>query len=132
MSEWFRAGIFVRNNLTDSNESEKGSLGSFLIFSTPKRVGSQWDEFGDGSMHNTKSKNYNRKNPFPVWLKLVRHGNSFSGYYSFDGLKWKLSRASGLLPGLDKEMDIGIAAGTNDQKLSKVVFEDFQLIVEKQ
>ena len=130
ISEWFRAGIFVRNDLAKSHTSEKGSLGSFLLFSTTKRCGAQWDEFGNGCMHNTKSKNYGFESPIPVWLKLVRHGNSFSGYYSFDTKTWILSRESGEIPGLAPVMDIGLAGGSNDQRVGKVVFEDFQVWVE--
>ena len=131
VSEWYRAGIFVRNDLSKSNETEKGSYGSFLMFTTPKRNGAQWDEFADGSMHNTKSYNYKKDKPFPVWLKIIREGNIFSGYYSFDGKNWKLSRKSTSLQKLGKTMDIGLAAGTNDQRPSLVKFEDFKLIVEK-
>ncbi|MDP4284341.1 MAG: right-handed parallel beta-helix repeat-containing protein [Bacteroidota bacterium] len=130
ISEWFRAGIFVRNDLAKSHTSEPGSLGSFLLFTTTKRCGAEWDEFGNGCMHNTKSTNYGVDNPIPVWLKLVRHGNRFSGYYSFDGKDWVLSRESGEIPGLAKTMDIGLAGGSNDQRVSKVIFEDFQLAVE--
>jgi hypothetical protein len=128
VSDWFRVGLFVRNDLTVSGA--KGSPGSFLVFSTPKRIGAQWDEFGGGSMHNSKSQNYGVESPFPVWIKLVRHGDRFSGYYSQDGIKWQLVRESGALPGLSPSMDIGVAAGSNDQKPSKVVFSDFKLFVE--
>ena len=130
ISEWFRAGIFVRNDLAKSNSSERGSIGSFLMFSTTKRSGAQWDEFANGCMHNSKSKNYTMDNPIPVWLKVIRHGNKFSGYYSFDGKTWTLSRESGDIPGLAAKMDIGLAGGSNDQRVSKVTFEDFQLWVE--
>ncbi len=129
-SDWYRAGIFVRNDLAKSHSSEPGSLGSFLLFSTTKRCGAEWDEFGNGCMHNTKSKNYGVENPIPVWLKLIRHGNRFTGYYSFDGKTWELSRESGDIPGLAAKMDIGLAGGANDQKVSTVVFEDFQLWLE--
>jgi len=131
VSEWIRAGIFVRNDISKSNESEKGSKGAFLAFTTTKRAGAQWDEFGDGSMHNTKSYNYNREDPFPVWLKVVREKNVFTAYYSFDGKNWVLIRRSTPLPGLSESMDIGIASGTNDQKSSKAFFEDFRIVVEK-
>ncbi len=131
VSEWIRAGIFVRNDISKSNEAERGSKGAFLAFTTPKRAGAQWDEFGDGSMHNTKSYNYNKENPFPVWLKVVREGNLFTAYYSFDGKKWNFVRRSTPLPGLSNSMDIGMASGTNDRKPSKVWFEDFRIIVEK-
>lgn len=128
VSDWFRVGLFVRNDLTQSGA--KGSTGSFLLFSTPKRIGAQWDEFGGGSMHNSKSQNYTNDQPFPVWIKLVRHGDRFSGYYSEDGKVWALVRESGILPGLGATMDIGLAAGSNDQRPSKVVFSDFKLMVE--
>ena len=131
ISEWFRAGLFVRNDLAKSHASEKGSLGSFLMFSTTLRHGAQWDEFANGCMHNTKSYIYDAEHPIPVWLKLVRHGNSFSGYFSYDGKHWNLSRESGEIPGLAPVMDLGLAGGSNDQRVGKVVFEDFQLKVEE-
>jgi len=62
---------------------------------------------------------------------MERHGNSFSGYYSFDGINWVLSRSSGNITGLGKTMDIGLAAGTNDQRPALVKFEEFKLLVEK-
>ncbi|MCB9260634.1 MAG: right-handed parallel beta-helix repeat-containing protein [Ignavibacteriales bacterium] len=131
VSEWFRAGLFVRNDLTKSNIEEIGSKGSFLLFSTPKRIGAQWDEFGDGSMHNTKSWNYNLEQPFPVWLKVIRHGNKFTGFYSLNNKDWIIVRESPELEKLSEEINIGIAAGTNDQRPSKVTFEDFKILSEK-
>ena len=120
----------MRNDLSKNSSSKSNVLGSFLLFSTTKRCGAQWDEFGDGCMHNTRSKNYGVDQPFPVWLKLVRHGNSFTGYYSFDDKNWIISRESGDIPGMAKKMDIGLAGGANDQKVSTVIFEDFKLEVE--
>ena len=131
ISEWFRAGIFTRNDLSKSNSLKESNLGSMLMFTTTKRSGAQWDEFGNGCMHNSRSKNYGVDNPLPVWLKLTRHGNSFTGYYSFDGKTWIISRESGDIPGLAKKMDIGLAGGANDQKISTVIFEEFKLEVEK-
>jgi len=131
VSDWFRFGLFARNNLNKANLSGKELAGSFLVFSTPKRGGTQWDEFGDGSMHNSRSLNYTREHPLPLWLKMVRHGDRLSGYYSFDGKYWILSRESGNLSGIAPTLDIGLAAGTNDQKPSTVKFGEFQLWIEK-
>jgi hypothetical protein len=131
VSDWFRFGIFVRNNLAKKSDSDQGSPGSFLVFSTPKRHGAQWDEFGDGSMHNSKSFNYTSDQPFPLWLKMVRHGDRISGFYSFDGKNWILSRESGQITGITRTLDIGLAAGSNDQKPSMVKFEEFELWVEE-
>ncbi len=130
VSDWFRFGIFIRNNLAKTG-NEKGSPGSFLMFSTPKRHGAQWDEFGDGSMHNSRSFNYTSDHPFPLWLRMVRHGDRLSGYYSFDGKNWILSRESGNIAGIAHTLDIGLAAGSNDKKPSMVRFEDFEVWVEE-
>ncbi len=97
------------------------------------------------------------KNPFPVWLKLVRHGDTFTGYTSYaksnarlrlsarnnaqpaptyrglrlsDGMNWGYPKHSVQIPGLADVMDIGIAAGTIDQIPALVFLEDFTLEVE--
>ena len=131
VTEWFRTGIFVRNDITKSYETEPGSNGSILIFTTPKRYGMQWDEYGDGCMHKASSKNYEKKISF-VWLKLERHGNTFSGFISFDGKKWIKYGETSQVPGLAEAVHIGLAAGANNQASSMVGFEDFRLYVENE
>ena len=37
--EWFRAGLFVRNDISKSYDTDAGSLGSMLVFTTPGRYG---------------------------------------------------------------------------------------------
>jgi hypothetical protein len=32
---------------------------------------------------------HERKNPFPIWLRLIRHGDTFAGYISHDGVNWE-------------------------------------------
>jgi len=131
VNPWYRAGIFLRNNIGKSHDIKPGSLGSVLLYATPKLSGIQWDEFGDGCMHKGGDRHvYERENPFPVWLKLVRHDDSFTGYTSYDGLIWENPMYTGLVPGLGDAMDIGMAAGTIDQVPSPVVLEDFLLEVE--
>ncbi|KAA3616339.1 MAG: DUF1349 domain-containing protein [Calditrichaeota bacterium] len=129
--EWFRAGLFARNDITDSFESEPGSLGSALMFVSPGRVGMNWDEHGDGCMHKANSQNHPAMEPYPMWIKLERHGNSFSGYASYDGINWTVSRHTDAIPGLAKAIHLGLAAGAPDQKEYEVEFENLQLIVEK-
>ena len=128
--EWFRAGIFVRNNITKSFDTGPGSLGSVLMFTTPGRAGIQWDEFGDGCMHKASSENLPENIQFPVWLKLERHGDSFSGYVSLDGENWSIERHTKPVPGLADTIDVGLAAGSDNQIPYLVEFEDLQLEVE--
>ena len=131
VNPWYRAGIFVRNEMAKSYETEPGSSGSVLMFTTPKLAGIQWDEFGDGCMHKVGDRSrYERGNPFPVWLRLVKHGDTFTGYTSYDGVNWCEPKHTGPVPGLADVMDIGMAAGTIDQIPALVVLEDFTLEVE--
>ena len=131
VNPWYRAGLFVRNDLARSYEVEPGSLGSVLMYATPKLSGLQWDEYGDGCMHKGgQGSLYDMEDPFPVWLKLMRHGNTFTGYVSHDGVHWDNPKTSAPIPGLADAMDIGLAAGTIDQIPALVYLEDFTLEVE--
>jgi len=131
VNPWYRAGIFLRNDISKSHEIEPGSPGSVLMYATPKLTGIQWDEFGDGCMHKGGDRHFHEKeNPFPVWLKLVRHGDTFTGYTSYDGVNWEKPKYSRPIPGLANVMDIGMAAGTIDQIPALVALEDFTLEVE--
>lgn len=128
--EWFRAGLFARNDMAKSFDAGKGSLGSVLMFASPGRVGMNWDEHGDGCMHKAESRNRKPPGDYPIWLRLVRHGDSFSGYSSDDGQTWTKAARTESIPGLADVVDVGLAAGGPDQRVYEVQFEDFTLEVE--
>jgi len=130
-NEWHRAGLFVRNDMTKSFDTGEGSLGSVLMFVSPGRAGMNWDEFGDGCMHKANSQNHPTYEPTPMWIKLIRHGNSFSGYVSYDGKNWTVARHTEDIPGINDAIHLGIAAGGSDDLVYTVKFEDFTLDVEK-
>ena len=130
-NEWHRAGLFVRNDMTKSFDTGEGSLGSVLMFVSPGRAGMNWDEFADGCMHKANSQNHPTYEPTPMWIKLVRHGNSFSGYVSYDGKNWTVSRHTEDIPGINEAIHLGIAAGGSDDLVYTVKFEDFTLDVEE-
>ncbi len=130
VNPWYRAGIFLRNDISKSHGIETGSLGSVLMYATPKLSGIQWDEFGDGCMHKMGGSHIHESKNFPVWLKLVRHGDTFTGYVSYDGINWGKPMHTSPVPGLADAMDIGMATGTIDQIPSLVVLENFALDVE--
>jgi regulation of enolase protein 1 (concanavalin A-like superfamily) len=128
--EWFRAGLFARNDMTKSFDVAPGSKGSVLMFTTTSRAGMNWDEFGDGCMHKGDSQNSPENFSFPLWLRLERHGNSFSGAISHDGKTWVNPKHTTQIPGLNSSIHLGLAAGSCDQISYEVEFEDFQIIVE--
>ena len=129
--EWFRSGLFARNDITKSFDTEPGSKASVLMFASTGRAGINYDEFGDGCMHKASSENIPENISVPIWLKLVRHGNSFSGYVSYDGKNWVVERQTNNLPGINSAIDIGMAAGAPDKKQYWVEFHDFKIEVEK-
>ena len=124
---WFRAGLYVRNDITQSFDVVKGSLGSVLMFTTPNRAGIEYDEFGDGSMHKAASENLPENTTMPVWLKLERHGNSYSGYVSVDGKNWIIQRKSTPIPGINETVDLGLAAGSSNVKPYTVTFSNWSV-----
>ncbi len=129
--EWFRAGLFVRNDMTKSFDTQPGSKGSMLLFGTPGRAGIEYDEFGNGCMHKANSQNLPEDTQFPIWLKLIRNGNSFTGTISLDGETWINEKRSNELPGLSEAIDLGLAAGSPDKKQYWVEFKDWEIKVEK-
>ncbi len=129
--EWFRAGLFARNDMVKSFDTRPGSKGSFLMFGTPGRAGINYDEFANGCMHKASSKNLPEHTEFPIWLKLERHGDYFVGALSVDGKTWINEQRSGDIPGLQASIDLGLAAGSCDQVPYWVQFEDWQIKVER-
>jgi len=129
-SEWYRSGLFVRNDLSQSFDVDRGSKGSVLMFSTPGRAGIEYDEFGNGCMHKAASENLPENSVTPIWIRLERHGDRFTGYISLDGKHWIIKRQTNQIPGLEKAIDLGLAAGAPDQKQYAVEFEDWRVRVE--
>ena len=130
--EWFRSGLFVRNDIAQSFDVQPGSKGSVLVFGTPGRAGIEYDEFANGCMHKASSQNLPENSKTPVYLKIVRHGNSFSGYISLDGKNWIIERHSTEIPGIAEAVDLGLAAGGPDKRQYWVEFTDWKIVVAKQ
>ncbi|MFA5816641.1 MAG: right-handed parallel beta-helix repeat-containing protein [Bacteroidales bacterium] len=129
--EWFRSGLFVRNDISQSFDVQPGSKGSVLVFGTPGRAGIQYDEFANGCMHKASSQNLPENSKTPVYLKIVRHGNSFSGYISLDGKNWIIERRTVDIPGIAEAIDLGLAAGGPDKQQYWVEFAGWKIEVSK-
>jgi len=129
--EWFRSGLFVRNDISQSFDVQPGSKGSVLVFGTPGRAGIEYDEFANGCMHKASSQNLPENSKTPTYLKIVRHGNSFSGFISLDGKNWIIERHTSDIPGIAEAVDLGLAAGGPDKQQYWVEFTDWKVEVAK-
>jgi len=129
--EWFRSGLFVRNDIAQSFDVQPGSKGSVLVFGTPGRAGIEYDEFANGCMHKASSQNLPENSKTPIYLKIVRQGNRFSGYISLDAKNWIIERHTADIPGISETVDLGLAAGGPDKRQYWVEFTDWKIEIAK-
>ncbi len=76
---WSKAGIMFRDS-TDSN-----STFADILITPDNGIQFQW-RTGDGKEPVSAGTGFNVDEP--VWVKLVRSGNQFSGFYSTDNVTW--------------------------------------------
>jgi hypothetical protein len=75
---WAKAGLMVRSGLGESAPFA-------AVYNTPGNgVMFEWRSYYRGAPQSVTV----NAPPGPVWLKLVRRGNSFAAYYSLDGQTW--------------------------------------------
>ncbi len=76
---WAKAGVMVRQNLT------AGSAHAMIVMTPGNGASFQWRATPGASMSFSQVTGVSA----PYWVKLVRSGNSFSGYISADGGAWR-------------------------------------------
>ncbi|WP_308012086.1 NEW3 domain-containing protein [Actinacidiphila acidipaludis] len=100
---WAKAGIMVRNDITKAGASP----GYLALVETPGNgYLLDWDSDGDGQLDSQDSTG---TATYPSWLKLVRHGTTYSGYYSTDDATWNLVGTI-TLPTAAATQDMGLTA----------------------
>jgi regulation of enolase protein 1 (concanavalin A-like superfamily) len=77
-SGWSKAGVMFRNDTT------AGAANVGLVVSATQGVSFQWRGTNGGQYSYSSIGGISA----PVWLQLVRSGDNFSGYYSYDGSNW--------------------------------------------
>jgi hypothetical protein len=103
---WAKAGIMLRDDITSSTTSP----GYAILAVTPGHgYALQWDSDGDGTLDSNSAPPDSGTGSavYPSWLKLVRSGDSVTGYYSTDGTTWQ-SLATVTLPGIAATQDVGV------------------------
>ncbi len=121
---WAKAGIMVRNDITNANASP-----GFLILAEAPGHGYvlQWDSNGDGQLDSNSAPNNQGLGTaaYPTWLKLVRSGTTYTGYYSTDDVNWTLIDAVNV-PSAAATQDVGVfATAHNSGAVGEVDFQDF-------
>jgi hypothetical protein len=110
---WAKAGIMVRNDITNAAASP-----GFLILAVAPGHGYvvQWDANGDGQLDsNSAPPNQGTGTAtYPSWLKLVRSGTSYTGYYSVDGGTTWTAVATVDVPSAAATQDAGVFATSHN------------------
>jgi hypothetical protein len=120
---WAKAGIVVRNDLSAAR-----SPGYVILSATPSNgVVMQWDSNGDGLLDATLNTGFSA---YPTYLKLVRHGTTFTGYASRDGRTWS-QVAQADVPSAAATQDVGLSAaavsGTANGPVGAAEFTGFTI-----
>ncbi len=118
LQPWSKAGIIIKENMT------QGSAYAAMMVTGSNGAAMQWDYVNDspglaGSVSASS----------PRWLRLVRDGDTVSGYDSADGTHWTLV-GTGTLPGLTSTVQAGLFAagvGTENPTVATGVFRHIGL-----
>ncbi len=104
MTGYAKAGIIVRNDMTGSGSTPEG----VILFESPSGgIQLEWDSNGGDSINSVTPANGTIPDTLPVWLKLVRNGTAYTGYYSTDGSTWK-TVGTATVPGQAGTQDAGM------------------------
>ncbi|WP_236652304.1 NEW3 domain-containing protein [Streptacidiphilus neutrinimicus] len=115
-SDWAKAGLIVRDDMT----APAGSPGYVILAEAPgKGYVLQWDSDGDGQLDSNSAPSNQGSGTavYPSWLKLVREGSVFTGYWSTDGATWtQVGQAT--LPGVATTQDVGVFTSSHSDGTS--------------
>jgi ABC-type transport system involved in multi-copper enzyme maturation permease subunit len=102
LEPWSKAGIIIKEN------TSAGSAYAAMMMTGAHGVRMQWDYVND-----TPGLAGGVSASAPRWLRLVRHGDTITGYDSADGSHWTLV-GTAILPGLTSTAQAGLfAAGSS-------------------
>ncbi|WDE01223.1 LamG-like jellyroll fold domain-containing protein [Thalassomonas actiniarum] len=113
---WAKGAVMFRETL------EPGSVNVALDYAAAGKVALQWRPVAD-----ERSFYFSRNAGItPVWLKLQRQGDRFTGYYSLDGSTWQLTTSQTI--DMAETFYVGLAASPHvTTATNEVVFSDVAL-----
>ena len=117
--QWAKSGVMMRDNLNANSKNimmlKRGGAGLSYQWRSTDGGGSS---FANGQAIPT----------FPVYVRLVRSGNSFTGFHSPDGISWTQLGAAQNIP-MGQTIYVGLAVTShNDGVLNFSTFDNVQVL----
>jgi alpha-galactosidase len=104
VSGFAKAGIIVRNDVAGSGTSPEG----VILYESPEDgIQLGWNDNGGTYIDNQTPNIAAIPDTTPVWLRLVRNGSTYTGYYSTNGSTWQ-EVGSETLSGQTTTQDAGL------------------------
>ena len=113
---WAKAGVMFRESLLP------GSKHAMMVVTAGNFSSFQWRPTPDQRTHNTDGPT----TAVPYWVKLVRQGDTFSGYISPDGKNWK--HIDSIPVPMAKKLYVGLVVSAhNNAALNSVLFDNVKI-----
>lgn len=104
LTGYAKAGIMVRNDIAGAGTAPEG----VILFDSPAGgIQLEWDDNGGQWIDNVTPPNGTIGSTAPVYLKLVRAGDVYTGSYSTDGTTWQ-TVGSATVPAQASTQDAGM------------------------
>ena len=104
LSGYAKAGILVRNAMTSAGTGVEGVI---LYVSPSGGIQMEWNSDGNTNIDSVTPANGTIAEQVPAYLKLVRSGSSYTGYYSTDNQNWT-TVGTATVPGQADTQDAGL------------------------
>ena len=105
-TEWAKAGVMIRESITDNSKHAFMSITPFQGPAFQYRVQDNNSSFNSNTWNQRSAK----------WVKLVREGNTFTGYYSTNGSNWVQQSSATINMGQSVFIGSATTAGTDRKK----------------
>jgi regulation of enolase protein 1 (concanavalin A-like superfamily) len=113
---WAKAGVMFREDFSP------GSKHAFMAVTAGGGSAFQWRTAENNSSGNTDGPACQ----IPYWVKLVRSGDTFTGYVSADGENWR--RMDSVTIPMDKTIHVGLVLSAhNNSELNSSLFDNVSL-----
>lgn len=115
-----KAGLIVRNDVT-----QPASSPGYAAMTMRAGNAYEWlrDTSGNGQLNASTNAG---SNMHPAWVRITRDGDTYTGYWSADGVNFTAT-SSEVLPGAADVQDIGMVVTAHSTSMSRAVFSDFEL-----